>query len=119
MSDYLVKPITAEAVAAAAARALGAFEGETPGGRLVAFAGTGGSGTTTLAAATALAASMRGHYVSVLDLDRTAFAASLMLDVEPATGLVELLSTVARASLNPDMVERMRAVRSERIGVYG
>ena len=119
VSDYLVKPITAEAVAAAAARALGAFEGEAPGGRLVAFAGTGGSGTTTLAAATALVASMRGHYVSVLDLDRTAFAASLMLDVEPATGLVELLSTVARASLNPDMVERMRAVRSERIGVYG
>ena len=119
VSDYLVKPITAEAVAAAAARALGASEGEAPEGRLVAFAGTGGSGATTLAAATALAASMRGHYVSVLDLDRTVSAVSLMLDVEPATGLVELLSTVARASLNPEMVERMRAVRSERIGVYG
>lgn len=119
VSDYLVKPVTAEAVAEAAARALGVSEGEAPGGRLVAFAGTGGSGATTLAAATALAASMRGHYVSVLDLDRTVSAASLMLDVEPATGLVELLSTVARASLNPEMVERMCAVRSDRIGVYG
>ena len=119
VSDYLVKPITAEAVATAAARALGASEDDAPRGRLVAFAGTGGSGTTTLAAATALAASMRGHYVSVLDLDRTVSAVSLMLDVEPATGLVELLSTVARASLNPDMVERMRAARSDRIGVYG
>ena len=119
VSDYLVKPVTSEAVAAAAARALVASEGEAPEGRLVAFAGTGGSGTTTLAAATALAASVRGHYVSVLDLDRTVSAVSLMLDVEPATGLVELLSTVARASLNPDMVERMRAARFDRIGVYG
>ena len=119
VGDYLVKPVTAGAVAAAAAHALGVSGSEAPRGRLVAFAGTGGSGATTLAAATALAASMRGHYVSVLDLNRAVSTVSLMLDVEPAPGLVELLSTVARASLNPDMVEGMRAARSDRIGVYG
>ena len=119
VGDYLVKPVTAGAVAAAAAHALGVSGSEAPRGRLVAFAGTGGSGATTLAAATALAASMRGHYVSVLDLNRAVSAAALMLDVEPAPGLVELLSTVARASLNPDMVEGMRAARSDRVGVYG
>lgn len=118
VKDYLVKPVAAAAVAAAAARALGATGSDAPRGRLVAFAGTGGTGATTLAAASALAAAARGHYVSVLDLDRTASAASLMLDVEPAAGLVDLLSTVARASLNPDMVERMRAARSDRIGVW-
>ena len=119
VSDYLVKPITPETVAAAAARALDARADGTAQGWLVGFAGTGGAGATTLAAATALAAAARGHYVSVLDLRRTVSAVSLLLDVEPAPGLVELLSTVARASLNPDMVERMCAKRSERIGVYG
>ena len=119
VSDYLVKPITPWAIAEAALRALGAVESTAPRGRLVAFAGTGGTGATTLAAATALVVAARGSHVSVLDLDRTISAVSLILDVEPASGLVELLSTVARASLNPDMVDRMRASRGDRIGVYG
>ena len=119
VSDYLVKPVSAAEVRAAAARAVGAAANDAPQGRLVGFAGPGGSGTTTLAAATALLAAERGHYVSVLDLNRTFSAFSFLLDVEPASGLVDLLSTVARASLNPDMVDRMRATRSDRIAVYG
>ena len=66
-----------------------------------------------------LLAAERGRYVSVLDLNRTFSALSFLLDVEPGGGLVDLLSTVARASLHPDMVDGMRAVRSDRIAVYG
>ena len=119
VSDYLVKPVTAAAVRAAAARAARSPEHGEARGWLVGFAGTGGSGTTTLAAATALMSAERGRYVSVLDLNRTFSALSFILDVEPAGGLVDLLSTVARASLHPEMVDGVRAMRSDRIAVYG
>ena len=132
VSDYLVKPVSASTVRAAAARAAGPTASASPAGGVrswqsqtdavgwsVGFAGTGGSGATTLAAATALLAAERGRYVSVLDLNRTFPALSFLLDVEPAAGLVELLSTVARASLHPEMVDGMRAERSDRIAVYG
>ena len=121
VSDYLVKPLTADAVREAAGRSR-AGAGATaadPGGWSVGFAGTGGTGSTTLAAATALLAAERGRYVSVLDLDRTFPALAFLLDVEPASGLVEVLSTAARASLHAEMVDGMRAKRSDRISVYG
>ena len=119
VSDYLVKPVTPAAVREAAARASRPAAAEPAGGWSVGFAGTGGSGATTVAAATALVAAGRGRYVSVLDLNRTFPALSFLLDVEPAAGLVELLSTVARASLHPEMVDGMRTERSDRIAVYG
>ena len=119
VSDYLVKPITGVAVREAATRAVGATTNRAAEGWLVGFAGTGGSGATTLAAATALLAAERGRYVSVLDLNRTFSALSFALDVEPGGGLVDLLSTVARASLHPEMVDGIRAERSDRIAVYG
>ena len=119
VNDYLVKPVTAAAVRDAAARGGGPAADGPPGGWSVGFTGTGGSGATTLAAATALIAAERGRYVSVLDLNRTFSALSFLLDVEPAAGLVELLSTAARASLHPEMADRMRAERSDRIAVYG
>ena len=119
VSDYLVKPIRPAAVRDAALRAVAAATDAPLAGWLVGFAGTGGSGATTLAAATALLAAERGRYVSVLDLNRSFCALGCQLDVEPAGGLVDLLSTAARASLNPDMVTGMRAERSHRITVYG
>ena len=119
VSDYLVKPISAAVVREAAARAAGSAATGPMEGWLVGFAGTGGSGTTTLAAATALVAAERGRYVSVLDLNRTFSALSFLLDVEPGGGLVDLLSTAARASLHPEMVDGVRAMRSDRIAVYG
>ena len=115
--EYLVKPLTAAAVRAAAERAAGAAD-DAPQGRLVGFTGTGGTGATTLAAASALEAASRGRYVSVLDLSRTCPAVSLTLDVEPASGLVDLLGASARASLNPEMVGRVGTKRSERVTVY-
>ena len=128
VSDYLVKPLTPEAVREAAMAAAGAAAAGTsaagvpvaaPTGWSVGFAGTGGSGSTTLAAATTLLAAERGRYVSVLDLDRTFPTLAFLLDVEPASGLVELLSTAARASLHPEMLDAMRASRGDRIVVYG
>ena len=119
VSDYLVKPVTPAAVREAAARAIGAASGDSSEGWLVGFAGTGGSGATTLAAATALIAAERGRYVSVLDLNRSFSALSFLLDVEPAGGLADVLGPVARASLHPDMVDGMRAQRPDRIAVYG
>lgn len=123
VSDYLVKPIAAAAVREAAARATASARAEAAegpaGGWSVGFAGTGGSGATTVAAAAALLAAERGRYVSVLDLNRTFPTLSFLLDVEPAPGLVELLSTAARASLHPEVVDGMRAERSDRVAVYG
>ena len=87
VSDYLVKPIAAAAVREAAARAAATARSEAAedrgGGWSVGFAGTGGSGATTLAAAAALLAAERGRYVSVLDLNRTFPTLSFLLDVEP------------------------------------
>ena len=117
--DYLVKPIDAAAVRESAARAVGSAANDPLEGWLVGFAGTGGSGATTLAAVITLLAAERGRYVSVLDLNRTFPALAFLLDVEPAGGLVDLLSTAARASLHPEMVDGMRAERSSRIAVYG
>ena len=117
VAEYLVKPLDAAAVRAATERA-GPAADDTPQGALVAFTGAGGTGATTLAALTALEAASRGRYVSVLDLDRTAPAVSLALDVEPAQGLADLLSQSARASLHPEMVERVGTARSGRVTVY-
>ena len=116
--EYLVKPLDPGAVHGAVMRAAAAA-GDAPRGALVGFTGTGGTGATTLAALTALTAAARGRYVSVLDLNRTCPAVSLSLDVEPASGLVDLLGTAARASLHPEVVDRVGAVRSERVTVYG
>ena len=119
VSDYLVKPIGAAAVREALARAAASPADAAAQGWLVGFAGTSGGGTTTLAAAVAVLAAERGRFVSVLDLNRSFSALSFVLDVEPASGLVDLLSTAAQASLHPEMVDGMRAQRSNRIAVYG
>ena len=116
MSDYLAKPLTAEAVSAAAARA--ATAGAPASGRAVGLAGPGGSGTTTLTAALALHAAARGCYVSVLDLDRSVAALALSLDVEPAAGLDQLLEAAAGSAPDSEMIAGVRARRSDRIEIY-
>ena len=124
VSDYLIKPITAGEVREAAGRAAGAAGGaEEPGtaarGQVAGFLGAGGSGATTLAAAAALLAAERGRYVSVLDLNRTLATLAFALDVEPAAGLDQLLDAARAAAPNPEMVDGVRAERSDRIAVYG
>ena len=118
VSDYLAKPLTADAVRAAAARATIAEADSRPSGCAAGFIGTGGSGTTTLAAAVAIHAAARGCYVSVLDLGRSVAAAAFSLGVEPAAGLDQLLETAEQEAPGMEVVEGVCVRRSERIEVY-
>lgn len=118
VSDYLAKPLTAEAVRGVASRALADAAGRRPGGRVACFVGCGGSGATTLAAATALHAASRGCYVSVLDLSRTVAAAALALGVEPVAGLDQLLETTDKVEVEPESLKGVCGRRSDRIEVY-
>ena len=118
VSDYLVKPVTAEQVHGAVTRATASDRGRPLQGRVAGFVGTGGSGTTTVAAATALLAAKRGSYVSVLDLNRGVPSLALLLDIEPAAGLDQLLDVAGSSDTDPQMVDAVRAGRSERISLY-
>ena len=108
VSDYLVKPVTAAGVREAAALATDPDRNFPTGGHVAGFAGTGGSGTTTVAAATALHAAAQGRYVSVLDLNRTVPAMALLLDVEPSAGLDQLLDVAGRMPPDAQMLEACR-----------
>ena len=118
VSDYLAKPLTAEAVRAAAGRAAPDAAARRSGGRVAGFIGCGGSGATTLLTAAALQAAERGRYVSVLDLDRSVAAAALALGVEPAAGLDQLLEAAGSGTPDSEMVEGVCTRRSDRIHVY-
>ena len=118
VSDYLVKPITAAAVREAVARAATSERDSPARGRVAGFAGTGGSGTTTLVTLTALHAAEQGRYVSLLDLNRTVPAITLLLDIEPAPGLDQLFDAAGRTPSDPQMLDGVRAERSDRISVY-
>ena len=118
VSEYLVKPLTAQAVREAAGRAV-ASHGEVPArGHVAGFAGTGGSGATTLAVATALHAAETGRYVSVLDLNRTVPVAALLLDVQPAAGLDQVIEAAGDGPLDAKMLDGVRTRRSERLSIY-
>ncbi len=118
VSDYLVKPVTAAAVQETVARISGSDHDGSVTGKLVGFVGTGGSGATTLVAATALQAALRGRYVSVLDLNRTVATSAVLLDVDPAAGLDQLLEVAAGPLPDPQMLDGVRVQRSERISLY-
>ncbi len=118
VSDYLAKPLTAEAVRGVATRALANAVADRPGGRVAGFVGCGGSGSTTMAVATALDAASRGCYVSLLDLSRSVAAAALALGVEPVAGLDQLLETADKVAVDSESLEAVRARRSDRIEVY-
>ena len=118
VSDYLVKPITAAAVQESVARAARSDPIGSVTGKVVGFAGTGGSGATTLVAAAALEASARGRFVSVVDLSRTVPTSAILLDVDPSAGLDQLLDVAVGAIPDPQMLDGVRTQRSERISVY-
>ena len=98
-SDYLVKPVTREALAAAVERDGGAAG--TPGGGLgqvIVFTGSrGGVGTTTAAVACAwVLAEQHGMPTMLLDLDLHFGSVALKLDIEPGSGLCEVLEQPSR-----------------------
>ena len=119
VEDYLAKPLSAATVRECVREALNEDRRAEDQGILVGVFGPRGAGKTTIAAATALTLIRKGTYVSALDLSRSFSALSFALDVDPPNGLVELLSTVARASMHPEMVDGVRGSRGERLAVYG
>lgn len=120
--DYLPKPVSARDIREALAMALDG-DGDASrlhAGRVVAFAGCGGSGATTLATMAARTSAAHGSYVSALDLGRTFGALPWMLDVEPAAGLDELLDIATPGRpLNLEMLESVSVAAGPRISVYG
>ena len=96
ITDYLVKPLTAEAIdmAIETAAEVPAAAGESAAsGKVIAFVGAhGGVGATTLAVNTAwtIATEMEKQ-VAIVDLDLKFGSVSLALDVEPGRGLREAL----------------------------
>jgi len=117
VADYLHKPVTPARLREVVAGALkGAGDRR---GRSVGFAGTGGSGATTLLAATAVTVAARGRYVAVLDLNRAFGSLPFLLDVEPVPGFDELLEAAAAGAPDPDLVDAAQVSRSDRISVFG
>ena len=84
ITDYLVKPISAATVREASATALDDLPEREYAGRVVAFVGTAGSGTSTPVAAIARGVAADGRSASVVDLDPASGALSTLLDAAPA-----------------------------------
>ncbi|SDF83285.1 pilus assembly protein CpaE [Limimonas halophila] len=102
-ADYLVKPVDAETLADAVARAEQQVSGthaQAPAqrGRCIAVTGArGGAGTTTVAASLAwLIAETHARSVGLLDLDLQFGNMALSFDVEPGSGLREAVEDPER-----------------------
>ncbi|WP_395672814.1 CpaE family protein [Phenylobacterium sp.] len=101
VADYLAKPVSADALAAAlqpSSPARPARAGAGPGLRSVAVVGArGGAGATSVAAALGWALSQtHGRRTVLLDLDLQCGALALSLDIEPGRGLSEILAAPDR-----------------------
>ena len=94
VADYLVKPISAAAVREACAAALDDPPERTYAGRVIAFAGTAGSGASTLVAAIARGLAAGGRTAVVVDLDPVGGTLSTGLGAKPAGDLTALLATL-------------------------
>ena len=94
IADYLVKPISASAVREACAPDSDAFPERAYAGRVVAFAGSAGSGVSTLVAAVARSVAGDGRTVSVVDLDPDGGALGALLGAAPAGDLPSLLGAL-------------------------
>ena len=94
VADYLVKPISPADVREASAAALDELPERAYAGRVVAFAGAAGSGTSTLVAAIAQEVAANGRVAVVLDLDPESGSLSALLGTEPAGDLPALLSAL-------------------------
>ena len=92
IADYLVKPISPSLVREACAAVTDDGAERPYAGRVIGLAGSAGSGTSTLAAALARAASDEGRTVSAVDLDPLAGGLPGLFGVEPAGGLPVLLA---------------------------
>ncbi|MFQ5972224.1 MAG: cellulose synthase operon protein YhjQ/BcsQ [Alphaproteobacteria bacterium] len=120
VSDYVVKPITAELMQRAILVAEGKLQASAQGqrsGKVIAVNGArGGAGTTTLVANVGwLLADRNRRRVSLVDLDLHNGALGLMLDVRPTNGLREALEHADR--IDELFVDRLTVPHSERLSI--
>ena len=102
IADYLVKPISAAAVREASATALENLPERMYAGRVIALAGTAGSGVSTLVAAIARGVAAGRRTASVVDLDPGSVALPTLLGAESAGDLAALFATLGSGGLDPD-----------------
>ena len=102
IADYLVKPISAAAVREASAAALEDLPERMYAGRVIAFAGTAGSGAATLVAAVARGVAAGGRTATVVDLNPASGSLSNLLGATPAGDLSALLATLDAGRSSPD-----------------
>ena len=92
IADYLVKPISAADVREACVKALEGLPERTHAGRVVAFAGSAGSGASTMICAVARSVATGGRSATVVDLDPHAGKLATRLGTKPRGDLEELLA---------------------------
>ena len=92
VADYLLKPISPALVREVCASVTDDLPERAYAGRVIAFSGSAGSGTSTLVAGIARALAAEGRTASVVDLDPISPRIPALLDVEPADGLSALLT---------------------------
>ena len=92
VADYLVKPLSAAAVRDASAAALEDLPDRPYAGRVVALAGTAGSGVSTVAAAVVRTLAATGRTASVVDLDPASGTLAHLLGATPAGDLAAVLA---------------------------
>jgi pilus assembly protein CpaE len=117
-NDYLVKPVTREALGAALVkRAISSEGGGEELGKVIAFVGSrGGVGTTTTAVSCAwLLAERRQESTVLLDLDLHFGTVALHLDTDPGNGLCEALEQPSR--IDTLFIERSMIKVSDRLGI--
>ena len=114
IADYLLKPVSAAEVREACATVVDDPPENPYAGRVVAFVGSPGSGTSTLVAAVAHGIAAEGRVSAVVDLDPVSGKIPAVLGVGPRDGLSELLDSLAvdesaetEPSIDPDRLEAL------------
>jgi pilus assembly protein CpaE len=122
VADYIVKPLTPQLLAKSLKAATSSAEATPISqklGKLVALTGArGGVGTSTLAVNLAWhLANRQGRRVALVDLDLQNGDCSLMLNVQPTSGLREALENPLR--VDSTLLERAMIMHGERLFVLG
>ncbi len=121
VTDYLVKPVSADDLARAIDQANGAKaeEGKSGQGQVIAVIGArGGVGASTIALNLAWILSQeRGRKVALVDLDLHFGNIALSLDLEPGNGFRDVLQNPSR--IDPLFLERASLRAAERLIVLG
>ena len=126
IADYLVKPLSPSLVREACATATEDMPDRSYAGRVVAFSGTAGSGTSSLVAAIARAVADDGRTATVVDLDPVSGRLPGLLGAAPPDGLSTLLAAMGpdaagedEAGVPPDQIDRLCAQADGGVSVIG